>query len=124
MNPLNNGDKPLYLQIKELIEDQIVNEQLLEGSQAPSTNQLVKFYGLNHVTVAKGINLLVDDEILFKKRGIGMFVSEGAKEKLLNSRKSAFVDKYVLKMVQEADRLGISEDELIQYVKKMKKGEG
>ncbi|MFB4212296.1 GntR family transcriptional regulator [Shouchella sp. JSM 1781072] len=124
MNPLNNGDKPLYLQIKELIEDQIVNEQLLEGSQAPSTNQLVKFYGLNHVTVAKGINLLVDDEILFKKRGIGMFVSEGAKEKLINSRKSEFVDKYVLKMVQEADRLGISEDELIQFVRNMKKGEG
>ena len=124
MNPLNNGDKQLYLQIKELIEDQIVNEQLLEGSQAPSTNQLVKFYGLNHVTVAKGINLLVDDEILFKKRGIGMFVSEGAKEKLINSRKSEFVDKYVLKMVQEADRLGISEDELIQFVRNMKKGEG
>ncbi|UTR07235.1 GntR family transcriptional regulator [Alkalihalobacillus sp. LMS6] len=124
MNPLNNGDKPLYLQIKELIEDQIVNEQLLEGSQAPSTNQLVKFYGLNHVTVAKGINLLVDDEILFKKRGIGMFVSEGAKEKLINSRKSEFVDKYVLKMIQEADRLGISEDELIQFVRNMKKGEG
>ncbi|MFS0785586.1 GntR family transcriptional regulator [Shouchella sp. 1P09AA] len=123
MNPLNNGDKPLYLQIKELIEDQIVNDQLKEGNQAPSTNQLVKFYGLNHVTVAKGINKLVDDEILFKKRGIGMFVSEGAKKKLLNSRKSEFVDKYVLKMVQEANRLGISEDELIEYVRHVKKEE-
>ncbi len=123
MNHLTNSDKPLYLQIKALIEDQIVNDQLKEGMQAPSTNQLVKFYGLNHVTVAKGVNMLVDENILFKKRGIGMFVSEGAKEKLLYSRKLDFVDKYILKMVQEANRLGISEEEIIQYVKEIKKEE-
>lgn len=115
-----NQEKPIYLQIREKIEDQIVNDQLKEGDQAPSTNQLVSFYKINHATVSKGVNQLVEEGILFKKRGIGMFVAEGAKSKLVQKRKDAFVDHYVVGLVQEANNLGISESEIIDFIKQVK----
>jgi len=113
-------DKPIYMQIREKIEDQILNDQLKEGEQAPSTNQLVNFYKINHVTVSKGVNQLVDEGILFKKRGIGMFVAQGAKEKLIQQRKKSFVEDYVVKLVQEADKLGITEDEIYSFIKNVR----
>ncbi|WP_010097355.1 GntR family transcriptional regulator [Ornithinibacillus scapharcae] len=113
-------DKPIYIQIREKIEDQILNNQLKEGDQAPSTNQLVNFYKINHVTVSKGINQLVDEGILYKKRGIGMFVADGAREKLVSKRKDSFVEDYVVSLVQEAEKLGISEREIIEYIQKIK----
>ncbi|MBY0098317.1 GntR family transcriptional regulator [Mesobacillus maritimus] len=113
-------DKPIYMQIRERIEDQILNDQLKEGEQAPSTNQLVNFYKINHVTVSKGVNQLVDEGILFKKRGIGMFVAQGAKEKLIQQRKKSFVEDYVVKLVQEADKLGITEDEIYSFIKNVR----
>lgn len=70
MSPSFDDKKPIFLQIKELIEDQIVNDQLKEHEQIPSTTQLVQFYKINHLTIAKGINLLVDAGILYKKRGL------------------------------------------------------
>jgi GntR family transcriptional regulator len=119
INP-SDSTKPLFVQIRELIEDQIVNDQLKEGDQAPSTNQLVNFYKINHATVSKGITQLVDEGILFKKRGIGMFVAEGAKKTLVKQRKKAFVDNYVTGLIQEAEKLGITEDEIIELIKSTK----
>ena len=75
--------KPIYLQVKERIEDQIISGQLKEGDQIPSTTQLVQFYKINHLTVSKAIHLLVEEGIVYKKRGVGMFMAEGAKEKLV-----------------------------------------
>ena len=120
LSKLFDQDKPIYLQVREKIEDQIVNNQLHEGEQAPSTNQLVSFYKINHATVSKGVNQLVEEGILFKKRGIGMFVAEGAREKLIQKRKDAFVDEYIVKLVQEANKLSISENEIIELIKKVK----
>ena len=119
INP-SDSTKPLFLQVRELIEDQIVNDQLQEGDQAPSTNQLVNFYKINHATVSKGITQLVDEGILYKKRGIGMFVAEGAKHTLVQQRKKAFVDNYVTRLVQEAEKLGITELEIIELIKSTK----
>lgn len=119
MNNLDNN-KPIYLQIREKIEDQIVTGLLKEGDQAPSTNQLVNFYKVNHVTVSKGVNQLVDEGILFKKRGVGMFVAEGAKEKLIQQRKEKFIEDHLIKLVEEANILGITEDELIDLIKRGK----
>ena len=116
-------DKPIYLQIREKIEDQIVDNQLKEGEQAPSTTQLVNFYKINHATVSKGVNQLVEEGILYKKRGIGMFVAEGAREKLIQKRKEAFLDHYVVGLVQEADKLGITDQELFELIKKCKGSE-
>lgn len=113
-------DKPIYVQVRERLEDQILNNQLKEEEKAPSTNQLVDFYKINHATVTKGINPLVEEGILYKKRGIGMFVAVGAKEKLKEKRKLSFMEDYVVKLVQEADKLEIEENEIIQLIKKVK----
>lgn len=120
MSKAFNQDKPIYLQIREKIEDQIVNDQLREGEQAPSTNQLVTFYKINHATVSKGINQLVEEGILYKKRGIGMFVAEGAKKELMRKRKDAFVDDFIVKLVQEANKLNISDHEIMDYIQQVK----
>lgn len=113
-------NKPIYIQIREKVEDQIIKGQLKEGEQAPSTNQLVNFYKVNHITVSKGINQLVDEGILFKKRGVGMFVAEGAREKLMQQRKEAFIEEHLTNLIREAFVLGITEEELIQLIQKMK----
>jgi len=115
-----DNNKPIFMQIRELIEDQIVNDQLEEGDQAPSTNQMVQFYKVNHVTVSKGVTQLVDAGILYKKRGVGMFVAEGAKEKVMQKRREAFLEDYIVRLVREADKLQISEKEIINLIKKVK----
>jgi GntR family transcriptional regulator len=115
-----DDNRPIFIQIKERIEDQIVNDQLQEHDQIPSTTQLVKFYKINHLTIAKGINLLVDAGIIYKKRGVGMFVAEGAKPLLLEQRREGFMDQYMLPLIQEAEKLGISEGEIIDLLKQMK----
>ncbi|WP_339182702.1 GntR family transcriptional regulator [Oceanobacillus sp. FSL W7-1293] len=117
------SDKPIFVQVREQIEDQIVNDQLKEGEQAPSTNQLVQFYKINHATISKGVTQLVDEGILYKKRGVGMFVAEGAKQKLVQKRKQAFMDDYVIGLVQEAEKLRITEEEIIDLIKKARKGD-
>ena len=116
-------NKPIFVQVREIIEDQIINNQLMEGDQAPSTNQLVSFYRINHATVTKGVNQLVEEGILYKKRGIGMFVAEGAKEKLLEKRKTAFSEEYVVPLVQEATKIGISLNEILNLIKQIKGSE-
>ncbi|MFA1819201.1 GntR family transcriptional regulator [Virgibacillus oceani] len=113
-------DKPIYLQVREKIEDQIINHQLKEDEKAPSTNQLVNFYKINHATVSKGVNQLVEEGILYKKRGIGMFVAVDARKKLVQKRKEFFLEDYVVKLVHEANKLEITEDEIIQFIKNVK----
>ncbi|GGN54103.1 MULTISPECIES: GntR family transcriptional regulator [Oceanobacillus] len=123
MKHLLLDDKPIYLQVREQIEDQIINRQLQAGDQAPSTNQLVNFYKINHATVSKGINQLVEDGILFKKRGIGMFVAEGARKQLLEKRRQMFVEDYIVTLVQEAEKLEITEEEILKFIKQVKGSE-
>lgn len=123
MSTYFDENKPLFIQVREIIEDQIVNDQLKEGDQAPSTTQLVNFYKINHATVSKGVNQLVDEGILFKKRGIGMFVAKGAKEKVMEKRRKAFVNEYIVGLVREAEKLGISETEIMELIKKVKGSE-
>src|SRR5690625_2260459 len=113
-------DKPIYIQVREKIEDQIINNQLKKGEQAPSTNQLVNFYKINHATVSKGIAQLVDEGILYRKRGIGMFVTVGARDKLIEQRKKSFVEDYIVKLVHEAHKLNITESEIMEYIKNVR----
>lgn len=112
--------KPIYIQIKEVIEDQIINNQLKEHDQIPSTNQLVQFYKVNHITVSKGINLLVEENIIFKKRGVGMFVAEGAKEKLVLQRREGFAEEFVLPMLKEAKKLNLSDSDVVKIMDQLK----
>jgi GntR family transcriptional regulator len=118
VSKLLDSNKPIFIQVREKIEDDIVNNDLKEGEQAPSTNQLVKFYKINHATAAKGINQLVEEGILFKKRGIGMFVAEGAREKLLKKRREAFLNNFIVGLIQEAKKLGIPEEDVYRLIGK------
>ncbi len=113
-------EKSIYLQIGEMIENDILKGILTEEEQAPSTNELAKFYNINPATAAKGLNMLVDEEILYKKRGIGMFVADGAKDIIIKKRKANFFDKYIRRMLEEAQDLEISHEELVNMIKEEK----
>ncbi len=107
-----NIDKSIYLQIAEQIEDSILQNALEEENQVPSTNQLAALYRINPATAGKGINVLVDSGILYKQRGIGMFVATGARDKIKEKRKTMFYESFVQPLLTEAGRLGISPKDL------------
>ena len=116
MNEILTQEKSIYIQIKEMIEDDILRDVLLEEERVPSTNELAKLYAINPATAAKGVNILVDEGVLYKKRGIGMFVSAGAKEAILSRRKNEFYDNYVKKLLEEAASIGLGKEEVIQLI--------
>jgi len=109
--------RALFLQIAEAIEDQIVDGGLGEESQAPSTNELAAFYRINPATAAKGVNMLVDSGVLYKRRGVGMFVTAGARDRVLSARREAFADRYLEPLLTEARRLGISPSDLSALIR-------
>lgn len=113
-----DDSRPIFMQIADKIEDDIIEERLPEETQVPSTNQFAAFYEINPATAAKGVNLLVDQGILYKKRGIGMFVAAGAREKLIEKRKQQFYEHYVVTMVKEAEKLGITVDQLTEMIRR------
>ena len=115
-----DDNRPIFQQIREMIEEDIVEGLLKEGEKAPSTNQLVAYYKINPSTVLKGVNELVDEGILFKKRGVGMFVAEGARQKLVHQRKQSFKEEYVWKMIKEAEKLDISITEIDEMIRELK----
>ena len=116
MNEILTQEKSIYLQIAEMIETDILRDILLEEERVPSTNELAKLYAINPATAAKGVNILVDEGVLHKKRGIGMFVSAGAKEAILSRRKNEFYDNYVKKLLEEAASIGLGKEEVIQLI--------
>lgn len=122
MNEILTQEKSIYIQIKEMIENDILRDILLEEERVPSTNEFAKLFAINPATAAKGVNLLVDEEILYKKRGIGMFVSTGAKQKIMEKRKKNFYDDYVKSLMAEAQSLGITKKELIAMIEASKDG--
>lgn len=122
MNEILTQEKSIYIQIKEMIENDILRDILLEEERVPSTNELAKLYAINPATAAKGMNLLVDEGILYKKRGIGMFVATGAKRQIVEKRKKDFYDDYVKSLLAEAGSLGITKKELISMIMESKDG--
>jgi DNA-binding transcriptional regulator YhcF (GntR family) len=107
---------PIFTQIAERLAEEIAEGSLAEGERVPSTNELATFYRINPATAAKGINVLIDDGLLEKRRGIGMFVAPGARELLLGARRQRFTERYVAPLVAEANRLGIDADSLVALV--------
>src|SRR5690348_2333199 len=108
---------PLFVQVADRLAGEIADGGLAEGERVPSTNELAAFYRINPATAAKGINVLTDDGLLEKRRGIGMFVAAGARQRLLAERRKRFADRYVDPLVTEAGRLGIDADELVAMVR-------
>ncbi|HEY2494468.1 MAG TPA: GntR family transcriptional regulator [Paenibacillus sp.] len=115
---LIDDSRPIFVQIAERIEDDIIDGVLPEESQVLSTNQFAAFYKINPATAAKGVNMLVDEGILYKKRGIGMFVAEGARTKVIEKRKEQFFEEFVVTMVREAKKLGISAEQLTDMIQR------
>jgi GntR family transcriptional regulator len=113
-----SSEKPIYLQLAEAIEDDILKGIFEEETQVVSTTQISVNFKINPATAGKGINLLVDEGIIYKKRGLGMFVSSGAKERILIKRKETFYKIYVLNMLEEAAKLDISGEEIIRMIER------
>lgn len=110
--------RPIFVQIAEQIENDIISGALAEETQVPSTNEFAAFYRINPATAGKGVNVLVDNGILYKKRGIGMFVADGARATLVAVRREQFTTQYVRPLVVEAAKLGISPDQLADLIRK------
>ena len=104
--------RPIFQQIAEQIENDIISGVLPEETQVPSTNEFAAFHRINPATAGKGVNVLVDEGILYKKRGIGMFVAEGARARLVAQRRDQFRDQFLAPLLAEAAKLGISQEEL------------
>lgn len=118
MNINANIDKPIFQQIREGIEDSVLQGYYKEGEQIPSITELALRYQINPATALKGINILVENNIVYKKRGIGMFVCEGAVERLLEDRRNDFFDKYITSLIDEAKRLGLSPDDIKKMIER------
>jgi DNA-binding transcriptional regulator YhcF (GntR family) len=116
MEYLIDENRPIFEQIAERIENDIIAGELAEEAQVPSTNQFASFYQINPATAAKGVNLLVDQGLLYKKRGLGMYVAPGARAKLLEKRRDQFFEQYVVPMLQEAEKLGITTEQVMEMV--------
>ncbi len=118
MENVIDENRPIFVQIAERIENDIIAGELPEDAQVPSTNQFASFYQINPATAAKGVNLLVDQGILYKKRGLGMYVTPGARAKLLEKRREQFYEQYVVRMIREAEKLGITQEQLADLIQR------
>jgi GntR family transcriptional regulator len=108
---------PLFAQLAGRLAEEIADGGLAEGERVPSTNEMAAYYRINPATAAKGINVLIDEGLLEKRRGIGMFVAAGARRRLLEERRRMFAERYVEPLVAEAARLGIDIDELAGLIR-------
>lgn len=109
-------DDLLYRRIAKTLEDGILSGAYRDGDPVPSTNQFARLYAINPATAARGVNELVEAGILYKKRGLGMYVCDGAREKLLEARRKQFERETLKTFLQEAGRLNISRETLVQWI--------
>jgi GntR family transcriptional regulator len=107
------NEKPIFLQLAEAVEDNILKGIYAEETQVPSTNEVAVTLKVNPATVNRGVNLLVDEGIIYKKRGLGMFVSTGARQKILSRRREAFYQNFLLPLLEEASNIGLSRQDVI-----------
>ncbi len=113
-----DGERPIFIQIAEGIEDAILTGAYEENSQIPSITDFSTTYRINPATALKGISMLVEEGIIYKKRGLGMFVAEGAVEKLKGKRKELFYDNFVSSLVEEAKRLQLTKEDIISMLER------
>lgn len=112
-----DSGKPIFQQIAEGIEDAILAGAFPEESQIPSITEFSVRYTINPATALKGINLLAEEGAVYKKRGVGMFVSPGAVERLRQKRRQGFYRRFLEPMAREARRLGLTEEEALAMLK-------
>lgn len=112
-----NESEPIFQQIADMIIDDIIDNRLKENEQIPSENEMSQFYGINRATVRNGLQVLIDKDIVYKKRGIGMFVKQNAREKLLAEKRGTYLDSFVRPLLKEGRRLGLSTTDIIELIK-------
>ena len=113
-----NPEKPIFIQIAEQLEDSIFTGVFPEGSKVPSTNEISALLNINPHTVLKGMNMLVDEEIIYKRRGLGMYVKEGAVSNIRAKRQGQFIEQYIATLVAEASKLNMSKEEVIRLIER------
>lgn len=116
-----DSTKPIYVQIAEWLETEILSDHIESDQKIYSQYQLAEMFNINPATAAKGLNILADETVLYKKRGLGMFVSNEAKEIILKKRREITLKSLVVDLVSEAKQLSISEEELIEMIKSVNK---
>lgn len=121
---MNTDAEPLFVQIASFVADLIVDGTLKPGEQAPSTNQLAQFHEINPATARKGLALLVDDHVLEKRRGLGMFVTDGARDRILEKRREAFAGDYIAPLIDEALHLGYTRSDLHDLIDRVAESRG
>lgn len=114
--PVFDDTKPIFLQLAERIADDILRGVYAEDSQVPSTNELAAYLRINPATAGKALNLLVDREILVKRRGIGMFVAEGARARITGERTESFVHDFIHPLLAEAAVLGLHTPDVVRLL--------
>ncbi|WP_042348444.1 GntR family transcriptional regulator [Bacillus massiliigorillae] len=119
----NDGSKPIYVQIAEWLETEIMSGHFESDQKVFSQYQLAEMFNINPATAAKGLNILVDENILYKKRGLGMFVTNTAREMIVDKRKNQTLTQLVKELVLEASRLNVSEHELFDMIRAVKSKE-
>lgn len=116
MSVMTENGKPIYVQMSEWIEDNILSGAFPEETQIPSTTEISVQYKINPATALKGVQTLVDKNIIYKKRGLGMFVATGAEERIRETRKKEFFDRYITALIGEAKKLKITREEIIKMI--------
>lgn len=117
MKPSLDDHQPIYMQIKTMIADAILEGTMPINEKVPSTNELAKFYQINPATARQGMTELVEEGILRKQRGVGMFVTDDAKHILMQQRKQHFKTNFIQPLLQEANKIEITENEIIKMIK-------
>lgn len=116
MKALLDESQPIFQQIAQMIMDDIVDGVLKEGERVPSENELSRFYNINRATARKGLQALVDLDIIYKQRGIGMFVKEGARKQVLRDKQKQYREYYIRPMLEEARRIGMTVEEVMECI--------
>ena len=107
---------PIYIQIAEWLENEIIADRLLPDGKVYSQYQLAEIFNINPATAGKGLTILAENNILYKKRGLGMFVVSDAKERILTTRRNETLTKMAKEIVQEAKRLAVKDEDLIALI--------
>jgi len=113
-----DDERPIFIQVSEWIEDAILSGAFPEESQIPSITEFSVTCKINPATALKGINLLVNKDIIYKKRGLGMFVATGAIDKLREERKEHFYKNFIENLITEAKRLNLSESDIKSMIER------
>lgn len=121
LNP--NSQLPIYVQIAHWLENEIVDGRLVPDGKVYSQYQLAELFNINPATAGKGLTILLEKDILYKKRGLGMFVVHDAREKIMEARRASVLKEKVEELVVEARRLALSDAELVAMIEKVQRGE-